>query len=198
MVFAAGRIKLISEAYYWLAIVISRAGSTDIADFATHQLRLSYPALLVGALAALALTLAIGAWLGQRTIATAPGADGRLVSRPAANATYWVAMILASAFGTMTGDFLADELGFGVARAAVGSVAVTGFLATGLLSRGKVSKLGYWGVVLAARVAATNLGDFAAGDDGLCLGFLISCLASFALLALFTLTWRPQRLAQAS
>jgi len=198
MVFAAGRIRFMSEAYYWLAILISRASATDIADLATHQLRLSYPMLLVAALAALALALAIGARLGQSTIATAPGADGRLVSRPAANATYWVAMIMASAFGTMAGDFLADELGFGFARAALGSVALAGFAVTETLSRGKISKLGYWGVVLAVRVAATNFGDFAAGDGGLGLGFVISSLASFTLLALFTLTWRPQRLAQAS
>lgn len=196
MVFAAGRIRFMSEAYYWLAIVVSRAGATDIADLATHQLRLSYPGLLVAALAALGLTLAIGARLGQSTIAGAPGPDGQLISRPAANATYWVAMIMASAFGTMTGDLLADELGIGVARAALVTIAVAGLAVAGVMGRRQTSKLGYWGVVLAIRAAATNLGDFTAVDEGLGLGFPISCLASFALLTLFSLTWRSQRLLQ--
>ena len=198
MVFAAGRVAFVDEAYYCLAIVISRAGATDIADLATHEMRPSSPWLLGFAVIGLGLTLAVGARFGQNTIVVSADPGGGATARPSGNATYWVAMILASAFGTVAGDYLASELGIGLGGAALVSTAIAGVAVVGLGARVNASKLSYWGVVLAIRTVATNLGDLAAGDDGLGLGFALSCTAAFAHLIVFTLTWRPRRLATAS
>jgi uncharacterized membrane-anchored protein len=192
MAAASGRFASTGEAFYWLAIIIARAGATDIADFGTHQLHLSPPALLAALLTALVLTLAAGARLGQSTLAVKSAAQGRRSARPIPNATYWAAMIVASAFGTIGGDFLADDLGFGIGRATLVTLAVALGAAGAFTSRSRLSKAGYWGVVLVIRAAATNLGDFMAGDEGLRLGFASSGAVMLVLIALLTLPHRTQ------
>ncbi|ARN81992.1 hypothetical protein [Methylocystis bryophila] len=125
LAFGRNRIAFVGEIQYWLAILVSRAGATDIADLLTHQLRISYPALLCASLVALVLTLRIGARFGQNTIVAAPGPGGLSIFLPAANATYWVSMVVASTFGTIAGDLLSDNLGLG--RAALFTTGAAGF-----------------------------------------------------------------------
>ncbi|MCI4680856.1 hypothetical protein K9U39_01340 [Rhodoblastus acidophilus] len=200
MAVASRRIAFLGEAYYWVAIVVSRAGATDVADFATHQLRLSYPALIIGSLAVLVATLAITGRLGQNTIRTVDAADGPAMAFPTANAAYWTAMILANAFGTIAGDYLADELRFGVGQAMLLTAPAAAVAVMLRVAGQSSSKFGYWAVVLLIRAVATNLGDYLA--DGLGLGFSVSCGAAFLLLALLILAlltsaWPRMRAAEA-
>ena len=196
IVLAAPRAAFMPESFYWLAIVVSRAGATDLADFATHQLRLPFPALLAAALFALGAVIRIGAWLGQSTLAVTMSPQGSSTARPDPSATYWTAMLFVSAFGTMAGDYLAD--GLGLHRATLLTIAVT---ASAALWLGRIidgSKLSYWVVVAAVRTAATNMGDFAAGEEGLHWGPALSFAVSFAALMVFTLATRSAAQTQAA
>ena len=197
MAVASRRILFFGEAAYWAAIIVSRAAATDIADFATHQLRLSYPTLILGALAALLATVAIAARFGQTTLRTATVANGSVLVFPTANMVYWAAMILASAFGTMTGDYLADDVGLGVGRAVLLTLPAAAVAVTLRADGPPASKFFYWLVVLLVRAAATNLGDYFGGDDGLGLGFLASCAGALIVMALLTTTWPRHRAVEA-
>jgi uncharacterized membrane-anchored protein len=92
-----------AEIYYWLAVVAARAAATDLADFATHQLKFDYPSVAGGLVAVLAVVLVAGRIAGVTTIAYEERKGGLPESVPVANATYWVAMLIASLPGTVLG-----------------------------------------------------------------------------------------------
>jgi uncharacterized membrane-anchored protein len=188
MLAAARHAEAAGEVYYWVAIVVARAGATDIADLATHQLRLEYPPLAGAILALLVAVLLAGAWGGQTTVVSAQQPDGQWDNRPVANATYWAAMITASVFGTVSGDFVAGDLGLG---AGYGALATT-MLAALIVRDGRLLKPWYWVTVIAVRTAATNLGDYVASDEGLNAGFLLAGLCVLALLLGLIAVWRSQ------
>src|SRR4051794_28837039 len=97
-------------AFYWLAIIVLRTMATNIADFATHDMKLSY-AVFVGLLIAF-----MGAmiWADRFRINSWPqqpaGSNARL---PVTDWNYWVVMLAAGVLGTALGDWLAD-VGLGV------------------------------------------------------------------------------------
>jgi uncharacterized membrane-anchored protein len=188
MLAAARHAEAAGEVYYWVAIVVARAGATDIADLATHQLKLEYPPLAGAILALLVAVLLAGAWGGQTTVVSAQQPDGQWDNRPVANATYWAAMITASVFGTVSGDFVAGDLGLG---AGYGALATT-TLAALIVRDGRLLKPWYWVTVIAVRTAATNLGDYVASDEGLNAGFLLAGLCVLALLLGLIAVWRSQ------
>lgn len=190
------------EPFYWVAIVIARAGATDIADLASHQLGLRVPALLVSLLALLAAILIIGARHNQATLVATGGAfssRGPAASwrenapdlRPASNATYWASMVVTSVLGTLTGDYLADDLGLGLFGSVLATAPLAGLAALSFGRPGRLLKPHYWLAVFLIRTAATNLGDLVAGTEGLHLGFLAGALGAFALGTLAVLAWRP-------
>src|SRR5436305_483005 len=43
IVWAEKMVNVTTVAFYWLAIIVLRTMATNIADFATHDLKLSYP-----------------------------------------------------------------------------------------------------------------------------------------------------------
>lgn len=190
MFLAARRVQAGGEAFYWMAIVISRSGATDIADLASHQLHLDYPALTALLLVLLAAILLTGARRGQTTIAATRLADGRWDDRPTSNATYWAAIITASVLGTLSGDYLADDLGLGVGPSAAMMLLLAAGSAGALARLQRVAKPLYWLTVLLFRTSATNLGDSIAGDDGLNAGFLAGAVCLFALMLAVVLAWR--------
>jgi uncharacterized membrane-anchored protein len=99
-----------AEIYYWLAVVVARAAATDLADFATHQLKLDYPSVAGGLVA----VLVAGRIAGVTTIAYEERKGGLPESVPVANATCRVAMLIASLLGTVLGDFVSGDFGLGV------------------------------------------------------------------------------------
>jgi uncharacterized membrane-anchored protein len=180
------------EIFYWAMIVISRAGATDIADLASHQLKLSYPALATVLLILLGSLLMIGSRFGRSTIVTTRYASGQWDDRPNAHGIYWAAMVTASVIGTMSGDYLADDPGIGVGLGAAVLLLLTAATAT-LSARGqqRIKPL-YWLTVLLMRSGATNLGDYVSGDGGLKFGLVFGSLGFFCLTLAVVVAWKGQ------
>lgn len=190
MFVAARRLRSGGEIFYWAAIVISRAGATDIADLASHQLKLNYPVMAALLLALLTAVLAGGSRRGQGTIVETRLPDGECDLRPNSSAIYWTAMVAASVFGTITGDVLADDAGLGVGASAAAMLFLTALAAAALARSRQMAKPLYWLAVLLMRTGATNLGDFISGDDGLRFGFLGASLGLFALMLTAVTIWK--------
>jgi uncharacterized membrane-anchored protein len=92
-------------AFYWLAIIVLRTMATNIADFATHDLKLSYPVFV------LLLTAIMGVmiWADRfRTDTTAQQVEGSNARLPTTDWSYWALMLAAGVLGTALGDWLAD------------------------------------------------------------------------------------------
>ena len=141
-------------AFYWLAIIVLRTMATNIADFATHDLKLSYPAfvlLLIGFMAVM---------IGADTFRTdnAPQRAAASISfLPNADWSYWIVMLTAGVLGTALGDWLA-EAGRGVYWASL--IAMLLFVGTVWAAyQYGPSKAWYWIAIAACRTWGTDLGD---------------------------------------
>ena len=178
------RGMLRGEAAYWAVIVVLRTAATNLADLATHDLRLDYGWVVAALEAVLVLAClpraAAGGMSGQQ--------DG---SMPRVGGWYWAAMLTAGTMGTALGDFTADGLGLGTGSATV----VLGMVLAVLLAARRsphLARLGtYWMAVVGVRAAGTTLADFVDGRGGLSLGLPLSTLCTgLALLGIIVL-WRP-------
>jgi uncharacterized membrane-anchored protein len=141
------------ETGYWIAVIIVRAGATNLADLVDHDLDVN-TYLLSGVLFAL---FAISALWPVKADATATVSVQGL---PDTSGNYWLALFFAGALGTVLGDAMSDQFGL-----LVSSLALTcGFI--GLLlfrnTRALGGKPGYWAMILAARTAGTSVGDLIA------------------------------------
>nr|WP_294514487.1 hypothetical protein [uncultured Rhodopila sp.] len=176
----AGRAR---ELCYWLMIIVCRAAATNIADLATHELKVAYSLTACALVVLLVTILAVGAALGQTTVRSTRLGDGPWQNVPDANPTYWAAILTASVFGTATGDFIADDCWLGVGPAALVLTVLTAMLVLVSLRDGPEIKPLYWLTIVAVRIAGTNIGDFLAGEDGLNVGIPAASVASCAVLA---------------
>src|SRR5882757_3079794 len=105
IVWAEKMLDWTTMAFYWLAIIVLRTMATNIADFATHDLKLSYPVFV------LLLIAFMGAMIGadRFRIHTMAQQTARLDARlPTTDWRYWVVMLAAGVLGTALGDWLAD------------------------------------------------------------------------------------------
>jgi len=150
---AETRASRATEAYYWLAIIVLRTGATNLADLATHDLRLGYPLTLAALTVLIAAVLLFVFW---RDGSAAPAAaDGRKL--PATDSAYWLAMLTGGTVVTAGGDFVADELGLGVGYGSLflfATFLIVLFAATRL---GKMGLFWYWAAIVAARTAGTTM-----------------------------------------
>jgi len=167
--------KTPSEARYWVTITVMATAGTTIADFLSRTLDIGYFWSSFGLLGAFLLTLLVG----RRRSPSAPRAasdSGRaglapVRTRPAADARYWAAIMVASTLGTTLGDFLSNgtEIGFGG-----GALLLLFLLAVVLLveARAEVdNEARYWtALVLASTIGATT-GDYLTKEEGLNLGY---------------------------
>jgi uncharacterized membrane-anchored protein len=141
-------------AFYWLAIIVLRTMATNIADFATHDLRLSYPVF------ALLLIVFMGAmiWADRFRADTTPRQSPISISGlPSADWSYWIVMLAAGVLGTALGDWLADA-GRGVYMASLVGMPLFGG-AVWTAYRYGLSKPWYWIAIAACRTWGTDLGD---------------------------------------
>ena len=112
---------------------------------------------------------------------------------PQVNGRYWLAILLASVFGTNMGDLYAHEsgLGIGLGLLLLAMLAALAFL--GERRDGRAHAAWYWLVIIIIRTGATNIADwlaFRARIPPLALGLgLILLLAALA--------WRTHRVVQA-
>jgi uncharacterized membrane-anchored protein len=110
---------------------------------------------------------------------------------PALGPRFWAALCLASIFGANMGDFFAHNIG-------LGHVAGLPFLAVGFALVMTVERLDrtahetyYWLGIILVRTAATNLGDFFAGDLKIARSLLMAILAVILALVI-ALAWKTR------
>jgi uncharacterized membrane-anchored protein len=193
VLWAERRSKRPTELYYWLAIIVVRTVATNLADLATHDLRLNYAAIEGGLTAILVALVSLDRF--RRRAVPAPEAGRGVQGVPVTDAAYWAAMLAAGTLGTASGDFVQGATGFGLgsgmASVAMGAL----FVAILLLSIGvgSMSKPWYWASIVAARTAGTDMGDFLAGRHGLHLGIPVSLACTSTLLAGLVIFWRRPR-----
>jgi hypothetical protein len=97
LIFADLKNRAKTEIFFWTAIVLFRAGATNVADFLTHNLHQSYA---IASFVLAVATIAVGA-------VTRPGPGG---ASPMIDLRYWCAMFLAGVFGTIFGDLVGHAL----------------------------------------------------------------------------------------
>src|SRR5712672_431755 len=78
--------------FYWLAIIVLRTMATNIADFATHDLKLSYPVFVLLMIAFMAAMIAADRFRTGTTEQQTAESNARL---PATDWRYWVVMLAA-------------------------------------------------------------------------------------------------------
>lgn len=162
---AERRARASSMVFYWLAIVTLRTAATNMGDLLTHDFAIPYPLAMAGLAAFLAVILLLERSSPLSRTSTA---------MPDTNLYYWAAMMVAGTLGTVTGDYVADEMGLGVG---IGSLALCAVLAVVLAVRtigGFTSRASYWITIVAVRSAGTTVGDYFAGRHGLALGLPLS------------------------
>jgi uncharacterized membrane-anchored protein len=141
-------------AFYWLAIIVLRTMATNIADFATHDMKLSYPVFVLLVIAFMGAMI----WSDrfrtgtkeQQTIAS----DVRL---PTTDWSYWIVMLGAGVLGTALGDWLADA-GLGVYWASLIGMSFF-FGAVWAAYRFGLTKYWYWIAIATCRTWGTDIGD---------------------------------------
>jgi uncharacterized membrane-anchored protein len=73
--------------------------------------------------------------------------------------TFWLAMFVASAFGTVLGDFWAEGLHLGLVLSFGTLVVITGLLIWGDFLKEQQTEAFYWLAIIFLRAGATNVGD---------------------------------------
>jgi uncharacterized membrane-anchored protein len=162
-----------TEVFFWTAIVIFRAGATNVGDFITHDLHVSYA---LASLVLAAATIAAGA-------ASRPTPGG---ASPMIDLRYWGAMFIAGVFGTIFGDLIAHATSLFVAVLVLGAAPAAVIYARGRFAPAAI--VGYWTIVLVERAAGTPLGNWLDSRHGLGLGLPIASAITTALL--LALEWR--------
>ena len=86
----------------------------------------------------------------------------KYIHTPLVNARYWMAITLASVFGTNLGDFYAHESGLGIVKglAVLALLSALAFVAERFETRRH--EVYYWLVIILIRTGATNIADYLA------------------------------------
>ena len=112
---------------------------------------------------------------------------------PKVNARYWLAILLASVFGTNMGDFYAHESGLGIGLGLLLLAVLAALTFVGERRDGRSHEGWYWLVIIIIRTGATNIADF--------LAFRVRvppvALGLGLILLLAALAWRTHRVARA-
>jgi uncharacterized membrane-anchored protein len=197
ILWAERRSKRAAELWYWLAIIVVRTAATNLADLATHDLKLGYMVVEVSLAALMILILLIESIRGvaSRGVRTAGGQWRNL---PATNASYWIVMLTAGTLGTALGDWVADELGLGLGFGSVALAAILGVVLLISTRYGRMTKPWYWLCIVAARTAGTTLGDFVASRHGLNFGLPVSTLCTSLLLIAILVLWKSDKVTRLS
>jgi uncharacterized membrane-anchored protein len=154
IVWAEKLLDWTTVAFYWLAIIVLRTMATNIADFATHDLKLSYPVFVLF----LIVFMAVMIWADRFRTDTTPQQSAVSISAlPNADWSYWIVMLTAGVLGTALGDWLADA-GPGVYWASLISMLLF-VCAVWAAYRYGLSKPCYWIAITACRTWGTDLGD---------------------------------------
>jgi uncharacterized membrane-anchored protein len=179
-----------TQAWYWTAVIVLRAGATNLADLATHTFEWPYWRVIFG----LTVIQMLVVWPVVPRPAL-PKSDQ--ASRPTTTGWYWLSLLTAGTLGTAIGDRSAEglHLGTGYATLVLGA-AFAIVLTMGRRSRWK-TKVSFWSAIVAIRAAGTTAGDWMAfrEDPGLHNGLSLGLPLSTALTCTFfvglLLLWKP-------
>jgi uncharacterized membrane-anchored protein len=181
--------KQFHPSLYWATIVASTTAGTTLADFADRSLGVGYPG---GSLILLACVLAsLAAWYwSEGTVSV------NTVSKPRAEAFYWVTITFSQTLGTALGDWAADSgLGYGGGAIVFGvALAVVGAIYFGTsLSRVAL----FWAAFILTRPLGATVGDFfdkpvAQGGLNISRPLASAIIAVFIVVCIFAI---PQRAA---
>jgi uncharacterized membrane-anchored protein len=141
-------------AFYWLAIIVLRTMATNIADFATHDMKLSYAVFVLLLIAFMGVMIWADRFRTDTTVklTTASGAG-----LPTTDWSYWIVMLAAGVLGTALGDWLADA-GLGVYWASL--IGMPFFVAAVWAAyQFGLSKPWYWVAIATCRTWGTDIGD---------------------------------------
>jgi uncharacterized membrane-anchored protein len=187
------RARTQSEPRYWVTVVVMSTAGTAFADFITRTLELGYAwgsALLISVF--VLIYLAERLYKSRAAAGTGGGrenvfdhVDENIKSRgiPRTDAFYWVAILVASTFGTTMGDFTSDVLGLGFGG---GALLLAGLLLLVLVVdyRLKVANVAlYWAALVVASTIGATTGDFLTKPDALNLGYGVGSLILITALA---------------
>jgi uncharacterized membrane-anchored protein len=98
--------------------IVLRTAATNLADLATHTLRLPYPWVI----AALALTQVL---VILPVLPRLPAPNGPGPGRPAVEGWYWASLLNAGTLGTALGDGVAEDLRLGTGWGTLALAAIT-------------------------------------------------------------------------
>jgi uncharacterized membrane-anchored protein len=154
VIWAEKALNWTTVAFYWLAIIVLRTMATNIADFATHDLKLSYAIFVSLLIVFMGLMIWADRFRTDTTVKWTAASDRAL---PTTDWNYWIVMLAAGVLGTALGDWLADA-GLGVYWASlIGApffvAAVWAAYQLGL------SKPWYWIAIATCRTWGTDIGD---------------------------------------
>src|SRR5215471_5270543 len=154
VIWAEKALDWTTVAFYWLAIIVLRTMATNIADFATHDLKLSYPMFVVLLIAFMGVMIWVDTFRTGTTKHEASVSGPRL---PTTDWNYWIVMLGAGVLGTALGDWLADA-GLGVYWA---SLIGTPFFVAAVWTAYQfgLTKPWYWIVIATCRTWGTDIGD---------------------------------------
>nr|MBA2324190.1 hypothetical protein [Pseudonocardiales bacterium] len=176
---AERRISIATVAWYWVAVIIFRSTSTNLGDTVSRTLGLGYGwvSLALGLLLA-AYVFAMTRSSSSVAFANAAGAERKALT---VNARYWVALLIASVFGTTFGDFMSDDTGLGFGRASLLLVSILAVAVVVELRAKRPSDARYWAIIAVVRTAGTTVGDWMTeGEPGM--GFALGAVVAAALL----------------
>jgi uncharacterized membrane-anchored protein len=141
-------------AFYWLAIIVLRTMATNIADFATRDLKLSYPVFVSLLIALMGMMI----WADRfRTDTALQRSAASIATLPRLDWSYWIVLLSAGALGTALGDWLAHA-GLGVYRASLIGIPLFAS-AVGAAYRYGLGKPWYWIAVAACLTWGTDIAD---------------------------------------
>jgi uncharacterized membrane-anchored protein len=155
VVLAEKMLNWTTVAFYWLAIIVLRTMATNIADFATHDLKLSYPIFVLMLIVFMAAMIWAERFWTDDTATQASLEKGPRL--PIVNWSYWIVMLGAGVLGTALGDWLADD-GPGVYWSSLIGVPLF-FGAVWLAYQFGLTKPWYWIAIAACRTWGTDVGD---------------------------------------
>jgi uncharacterized membrane-anchored protein len=175
---------------FWLAKVCATTVGETGGDAVSMTLKLGYAAATAIFLVGFAVTLA-----------------GQIASRRYQPLTYWLVVVATTTVGTTTSDFIDRSLHLGyVLSSAMLLALVIGVLVAWRLAAGRIAadaitsrrdEVFYWVTILVSNTLGTALGDFAADDTGLNLGFEKGALLFAALIGIVAVLHLSKRLPQA-
>ena len=161
IIWAEKMLDWTTVAFYWMAIIVLRTMATNIADLATHDLKLSYPIFVLLLIAFMGVMIWADKFRTDTTTQRTAGSNARL---PATDWSYWVVMLAAGVLGTALGDWLADA-GAGVYWASL--IGMPFFLgAVWAAYRFGLSKPWYWIAIAACRTWGTDLATCSSSCSG--------------------------------